>query len=254
MIPFIVFVFGLAVGSFLNSVIWRLEKGESFFYGRSYCPHCRHTLSWRDLIPVLSFVLLRGRCRYCSKPISLQYPLVELATGILFVLVFRYLNFDIANVIYLLTIVSILITIFVYDLKHFIIPDQLVYPAIAVSGIWYLVSSIQDTRYEILDTAYSALGAVFFLAVYLVSRGRWLGFGDVKLALLMGLFLGWPNVLVALFAAVVLGAVAGLALIALKEKTMKSEIPFGPFLVAGTFVALFFGKALVNWYLTLVLV
>ncbi|MDO8669037.1 MAG: A24 family peptidase, partial [Candidatus Buchananbacteria bacterium] len=140
----------------------------------------------------------------------------------------------------------------VYDLKHYIIPDKVVYSAIAVSGIWYLVSGIFldiYTRYEILNTIYSAFGAAsFFLAIVLISRGKWMGVGDIKLAFLMGLILGWPNISVALFLAFLIGAIIGVGLMIFGKKTIKSEVPFGPFLVAGTFIALFFGREIINWY------
>jgi len=256
MVSFLVFVFGLAVGSFLNSVIFRFEQGKSAFVGRSSCPQCSHALAWYDLVPLLSFLLLQGKCRYCKKQISWQYPLVELATGILFVLVFRHLNFEF-GLLYLWVIVSLFILIFVYDLKHFIIPDQVVYSGIGVAFL-YRVFEIWNfgdwDLFRISNFEFRILAPLFFLAIYLLSRGRWLGFGDVKLAILMGLFLGWPNILVALFFAFFFGALVGLSLIFLKRKTMKSEVPFGPFLVAGTFIALFWGEHIVNWYLSLVLV
>ena len=159
---------------------------------------------------------------------------------------------------------SFLIIIFIYDLKHYIIPDKIIYPAIFVSGIWYLVSGIWYlvsgiflniyTKYEILNTIYSAFGAaLFFLAIVLVSRGKWMGVGDIKLAFFMGLFLGWPDILVALFSAFFIGAIIGTGLIVAGRKKLSSEVPFGPFLVTGTFLALFSGEALTSWYLNLFL-
>ncbi len=246
-----VFFFGLIVGSFLNCVIYRLEEGKSFLKGRSFCPDCKHTLSWQDLIPLLSFLILKGKCRYCKKPISWQYPLVELATGILFILI---LNFSTRPGGVILFVAScFLIVIFVYDLKHYIIPDKIIYLAIIVSGIWYFVSGIflnLYTKYEILNTIYSAFGAVaFFLAIVLVSRGKWMGAGDIKLAFLLGLILGFPNILAALFLAFLIGAIIGVGLVVSQKKTLKSEVPFGPFLVTGTFIALFWGETIINWYL-----
>ena len=262
MLSFFVFLFGLAVGSFLNAVIFRMEKRESALKGRSYCPSCKHQLSWQDLIPLLSFVLLQGKCRYCRASISLQYPLVELGTAAVFLLIFASGEMstvvEFLHVGFLFTIASLLVVIFVYDLKHYLIPDKILYSAVFVSGIWYLVFGIfldLYTKYYILNTLYSALGAaVFFLAIYLVSRGTWMGFGDVKLALFMGLFLGWPNILVALFFAFTAGAVVGVALVIVKKKQFRSQVPFGPFLIAGTFFALFFGSAIAHWYLGLLMV
>lgn len=256
---FIIFIFGLAVGSFLNSIIYRLKTGESFLFTRSYCPYCKHILGWQDLIPLVSFLILKGKCRYCQNSISLQYPLVELATGLLFVYVaFQWLNGSMAtwlNFFYLLFVVSILIIIFVSDLRYYIIPDKIIYPAILVSGIWYLVSGIflnLYTKYEILNTIYAAFGAsAFFLAIVLISHGKWMGWGDPKLAFFMGLLLGFPNILIALFLSFFIGAIIGIGLIISGKKTLKSEVPFGPFLVTGTFIALFWGKEIINWYIHL---
>ena len=243
----VIFLLGLIIGSFLNCLTYRLETEESFWKGRSSCPHCRHKLSWQDLIPVLSFFFLRRKCRYCKEPISWQYPIVEISTAVIFLIIFNF-QFLIFNFI----VAPLLIVIFVYDLKHYIIPDKIIYPAILVSGIWYAVYGIflnQYTKYDILNTAYSTLGATaFFLSIVLLSRGKWMGLGDVKLALLMGLFLGWPNVFIALFLAFFIGAVLGVILIISGKKQLSSEIPFGPFLVTGTFIALFWASSLINWY------
>jgi len=252
----IIFIFGLAIGSFLNCVICRLEKRESFLRGRSRCPHCQKELSWKDLVPLFSFLILRRRCRYCRQKISPQYPLMELATGILFVFIailnFQLTAYNFLNACFLSFISCFLIIIFVYDLKHYIIPDKVIYPAILVSGIWYFVLGIflnLYTRYEILNTIYSAVGAAaFFFSIVLISKGSWMGAGDIKLAFFMGLILGFPNILVALFLAFFLGAIIGIGLIVSGKKTLRSEVPFGPFLVTGTFLALFFGENIIQWY------
>ncbi len=249
-----IFLFGLIVGSFLNCVIYRLEVGGNFLKGRSFCPYCKHELAWQDLIPILSFMFLRGECRHCQKKISWQYPLVEISTAVIFLLIFNYqflilkqfpiLSF--LNLIYYWIIASFLIIIFVYDLKHYIIPDKIIYPAIATVFVCNLLKSDIHWMSDFLISACGA--ALFFLLIVLVSRGRWMGVGDIKLAFLMGLVLGWPNILVALLLAFYIGAIAGLVLIVYGRKKLKSEIPFGPFLVTGTFLALFFGNKLISWY------
>jgi len=262
---FIVFIFGSTVGSFLNSITYRLQTGEGFLLKRSYCPSCKTVLNWQDLIPLLSFFSLSGKCRYCQGKISWQYPLVELSTGILFAFVF-YSVFQQSNIltpqqflnfIYLLITICFLIIIFVSDLRYYIIPDKIIYPAILVVSIWQLVAWAflkQYTNYQLLTTIYSALGAAaFFLSIVLISRGKWMGWGDPKLAFFMGLFLGFPNILVALFFAFFLGAIIGVGLIIFRKKTLKSEVPFGPFLVLGTLLALFWGESIINWYTTLIL-
>jgi len=229
-----IFILGLAVGSFLNCVIYRLETGGSFLRGRSFCPHCKHLLGWPDLIPVLSFLILKGRCRYCHQKISPQYPLVELATGILFAATLYFTGVELLYFI----IGGFLVVIFVYDLKHFIIPDKVIYPAIAIAAICNF------------SAWPSALGAAaFFGAIVLISRGKWMGVGDIKLGFLMGLILGFPNILVALFLAFLIGAIIGVGVIISGKKTLKSEVPFGPFLVTGTIISLFWGQKIINWYL-----
>lgn len=249
-----IFIFGLLVGSFLNSVIYRLEQGQSFLKGRSFCPRCKHQLSWQDLIPLFSFLILKGKCRYCQKPISWQYPLVELATGLLFFLVYSVHGGSAPDgqfLIYNLIIASFLIIIFVYDLRHYIIPDKVIFPAIGAALIYHLLKFDFLGKSNFLISAAAAAG--FFLAIVLISRGKGMGIGDIKLAFLMGLFLGWPNIAVALFSAVFLGAIMGMGLIIAGKKTLKSEVPFGPFLVFGTFLALFWGEKIINFYLSLFL-
>jgi prepilin signal peptidase PulO-like enzyme (type II secretory pathway) len=266
MISFMVFVFGLAVGSFLSAFVYRLEKGESALRGRSYCPHCKHSLAWYDLIPLLSFVLLKGACRYCKEKISLQYPLIEIVCALIFVAIFSssvpWLSQGVGNLIrlsfpqvlellYLWAVASALLLIFVYDIKHYLIPDKILYPAIGLVFLYQILGTLETLVSSIL----AGVGAAaFFLAVYLVSKGQWMGFGDVKLALLLGLFLGWPSILVALFFAFCLGAALGVVLVALKKKGLKSEVPFAPFLIMGTAIAFFLGSYLIHWYLNLILV
>jgi len=251
-------ILGLCIGSFLNCVLYRLEKNESFVKGRSYCPHCKHSLSWLDLIPVASFLFLQGACRYCNKKISIQYPLLEIATGLLFLLIF---NFQLSAInafsvpvfiqlLFLLYIASSLIVIFVYDLKHYLIPDSVLFPAIAVSFLYRLFENVFYFPHYLL-AAFIASG--FFLGIFLLSKGKWMGFGDVKLALLLGLLLGFPNILVGLFLSFFFGAIIGLILMYFKKKGLKSEVPFAPFLIVGTFVALFFGDAIIQWYIHLFL-
>ena len=213
-----IFLLGLAVGSFLNVVICRLENKEPIIFGRSHCPKCGAVLKWFDLIPLLSFLLQRGRCRYCHKKISFQYPMVEIFTGAIFLLIFNF-QFSIFN----LLIACFLIIIFVYDLKHYIIPDKVIFPAILLALVFNWSNILS-----------AVLASGFFLSLVLVSKGKWLGLGDVKLAALMGLILGWPNILLALFLSFLSGAIVGLGLIALGRKSIKSQIPFGPFLSGAT--------------------
>lgn len=280
MISLFIFLFGLIIGSFLNAVVYRMKNGESVLKGRSHCPNCSHVLLWQDLIPVLSFVFLGGKCRYCKNPISWQYPLVEIATALLFLQIFNAQpaspagGFPISNLQnfslpYFWIIASFLIIIFVYDLKYYLIPDSIVYSAVGVAFLYKIFEVLSfnswdligNLKFEIenlgsLENAFASafLTSLFFLAIYLISKGRWMGFGDVKLTFFMGVFLGFPNIVVALFFAFFMGAVVGIVLIAEKKKHLRSEVPFGPFLIAGTYIALFWGQNIMNWYLQFLLV
>jgi leader peptidase (prepilin peptidase)/N-methyltransferase len=251
-LAFIVFLFGLIVGSFLNCVIYRLGEKKSFLKGRSFCPNCGHVLNWKDLIPIFSFLILRGKCRYCGKKISLQYPLVELFTGILFLATFYHLRDQlfslqgIFTLFYYWTILSSLIVIFVYDLKNYLIEEKIVYFSILVCLIFNLIFSISEIKNKILSSLFLGL---FFLSIVLISKEKWMGIGDAKLGALIGIFLGWPKIIPALFFSFFVGSIFGIFLIILKKKSLKSEIPFAPFLVSGTIFSLFFGEKVIDWYL-----
>ena len=218
---------------------------------RSCCPECGAVLKWHNLIPIISFLIQRGKCQYCAKKISWQYPMVELSTGLIFLQIFNFKflifnEFSISqfiNLIYYLLIVSFLIIIFVYDLKHYIIPDKIVYPAIIVSLISIFLN------YELLNPLFSASGAgLFFFLVILLTKGKGMGMGDVKLAFLMGLILGWPNILIALLLSFFSGAIVGVSLILFRKKKMKSQIPFGPFLSGATILVIIFGSNLFHLF------
>lgn len=238
-----VFILGLIIGSFLNSVIYRLEIKEDLVASRSHCIKCNHELNWKDLIPVFSFFFLKARCRYCQKKISWQYPLVELGLGVLFVLVSMFFSFP----WYYFLIVSLLLIIFVYDLKHYLIPDKVIFLASVSAFVWQVLYG------DLINSVLAAcLGAGLFLILVLVSKETWMGWGDVKLGFFMGLFLGFPNILPALFLGFFSGALIGVFLIFLKKKGFKSQVPFAPFLIFGTMVSLFYGTEIVNFYLSLI--
>ncbi len=260
LIKAIVFLFGTAVGSFLNCLVYRTET-EQKPTGRSFCPKCKHTLSHKDLVPLFSYVFLLGKCRYCSKKISIEYPLVELASGVLFTLTFYLSGFlslltisylDVVYLIYLTVVIFFFIFIFVYDLKHFIIPDFANFSLIGISfGYLALMAFLQDDINILINGGLSALGIfLFFFSLYYFTKGKGMGFGDVKFVIFMGFFLGYPNIIIANFISFLLGAIIGLTLIAFKKKGMKSEVPFGPFLITGTYLAYFFGDKIIEIYLT----
>ena len=260
----LVFLFGLAIGSFLNCVIYRLDfpdrslwKNLGGLKGRSQCLHCKHNLTWLDLIPVLSFLFLQGKCRYCHKKISIQYPLVEILTGLVFLLIFKYqltpFQFSIFYFIFsifLFYIASVLIVIFVYDLKHYLIPTGVLFGAI---GIVFLYQLVFDTGFLFFNSIWAAIGAasIFWCLYAFPPKEKYMGFGDVQLVILLGLLLGYPNILVGLFLSFFLGAIIGIILMIFSKMGLKSQVPFAPFLITGTFMAMFWGQQIIHWYLNL---
>ena len=246
----IIFIFGLIIGSFLNAVIFRLKLNEQFIRGRSKCLNCQNELKAWDLIPVLSFIFLKGKCRYCHKAISWQYPLLELATGLVFLLGYFNLSYIKADFVfsYLTFIVfaCFLIIIFIYDLKYYLILDKVSLPAFTIALILNVLLGYNVGN---LLLASVIIGGFFGLQ-FIISQGKWIGGGDIRLGLVMGAMLGWPLALVALFLAYILGAVFGLILIISRRKDWQSQLPFGTFLTAATLIALLWGHEILSWYLT----
>lgn len=260
----IFFILGIIIGSFLNVVAYRLNLAESFLLGRSHCPHCKKNIRWYDNIPVLSFIILRFRCRECKEKISWQYPLVEIFTGILFLLI-GYKFFSLsdmttwATTIYYLGIISFLMIIFVYDWLYMEIPSAILWTAVGfvvAFNLFFDWNRIGVAKEALDFSIYSGVLAafvafMFFFLMVSISKEKWMGMGDAQLVILLGLILGWPQILLALMLSFAFGAVVGLVLVFLKKKEMKSQIPFAPFLIAGTFVAMFFCENIFNWYLGL---
>lgn len=244
---FLAFILGLLIGSFLNCLIWRIYEKKTIL-GRSICPKCQKQIAWYDNIPVLSYLILKARCRNCKKYISLQYPIIELVTGVLFALAFFYNpEFSIFNLIFLkdVFLISILIIIFIYDLRWYLIPDIVSLPAIGIIIIFNLLLGMAWQNFLLAGI----IGGGFFLLQFLISQGRWVGGGDIRLGLLMGLALGWPKILLALFIAYITGSIIGVGLILAGKKKMSSEVPFGVFLTIATIVSMFCGQGIINWYL-----
>ncbi|XOU94478.1 MAG: prepilin peptidase [Candidatus Kerfeldbacteria bacterium] len=240
----LVTILGLVVGSFLNAVIYRLHVKVSFMRGRSYCPSCKHDLSAKDLVPLFSFLFLRGKCRYCSKKISWQYPLVEFFIMVSFLILYWQFGLSLDFFVYLIY-TGFLAVIFVYDLKYYLILDKVSIPAIVVAfllSFFVLEIGIVSLLISVL------IGGGFFLLQFVISKGKWIGGGDIRLGVLMGLMLGYPVILVALFIAYILGSVIGVVLIAGKKKKWKSQVPFGTFLSIATYIAFIFGEYIVNYY------
>ncbi|MFH0987804.1 MAG: prepilin peptidase [Parcubacteria group bacterium] len=250
------FVVGTVIGSFLNVVICRVPEKRPVAKGRSMCPHCKTVIKPIDLIPIVSFFALKRKCRQCAKPISWQYPLVELFTGLIFVFLLWHSGFS-GGALFLrdLVFVSALIAIMIMDGRYGIIADAVVLPMIFFSAIVNVILLSTSTNLWSLALSLvsaAAFGALFFLWQYIVSKGKWIGAGDITFGLLIGLMVGWPNVLLALFIAYVLGAIVSAVLLIMKKKTLKGQLPFGVFLSVATFITLVYGTQIVAWYLGLI--
>ncbi len=244
----IVFVFGLVIGSFLNVLIDRMPKGENIAWKPSHCDFCKKPLRWFELIPVFSYLLQGGKCRRCHKRLSLQYPTVELLTALGFLAVFYYAGDLTVNFFLMLIIFCAAVVIFFIDLKHQIIPDSM----LVVTGLCVAILGMNVAPYDRGIHMLTALscGAGFFL-LWAVTRGRGLGFGDVKLAFVIGLLLGYPSAVIGLYVAFLTGALVGVILIILRVARMKSRIAFGPFLILGATVSLSLGDRILDWWHTL---
>lgn len=263
MIIILFFILGLIIGSFLNVLVFRTKIEESL-WGRSFCPKCKKKIDWYDNIPLFSFLILGAKCRKCRKKISWQYPIVEAGTALVFsFVVWRF--FGVAEpstwapTFYYLVTFSLLIAILVYDWLYMEIPGIILWPAIGfVTAAGLLFDYLQkDTFVDIMElNIYSgSLAALvvflFFFLLVTLSKERWMGMGDAYLVILLGLFAGWPKILAGLFLAFFLGSIYGIALIALKKKTMKSQVPFAPFLILGASIAVFWYNPIVSWYMNL---
>ena len=240
-----VVLFGLAIGSFLNVVIVRVPEGRSLWHPRSACPGCGAQLAWHDNIPVLSFLWLRGRCRKCGMRISRRYPIVEGVTAA--TLAAAYLAFGpTGDFIVAAVLLATLVVVTAIDLQHQLIPDVITLPGILVG----LVANLAIGHVSWLDSVIGiVVGGGLFLVIILVSRGG-MGGGDMKLGAMLGAFLGWKALLFALFAAIVLGGVVGVAVLVAGLRGRKDPIPFGPFLAVGGAMALFWGERIVAWWLS----
>ncbi len=243
---------GLAVGSFLNVVIYRVPRKESVVRPRSACPSCGTPIADRDNIPLVSWLLLGGRCRTCKKPISARYPLVELTTAGLFAgAAFRFgYHWDLPAFLVLL---AGLLALACTDLEHFLLPVRIVYPVLALAGGLLGLAAAVDGSWSRLGVAV-ACGLAAFVTFFTLNfvNPKWMAFGDVRLAGVIGLGLGWlgaRQALLGFFLAFLLGSVVGLVLIATKRIGRKAPIPFGVFLAAGAFLVVFAGQPLIDLYL-----
>ena len=282
------FLFGLAVGSFLNVVILRYEPSQPFFgwrrwLGRSHCPSCKTNLAWTNLVPLVSYLLQKGKCRSCDEPISIQYPLVELATGLLFVFVPLQLWNMLSAVVFgshawIIVLVSVLwiavfllfIVVTVIDLRYFLIPNS-VNAALAVLGVaWTIVvwsAGITPAMgggsflghfsglFPVFGMAWEnhlaglAIGLIFFLVIVLVSLGKGMGMGDVKLIAALGLLFGWPDIAAIMALSFIIGGIFAAGYLLVGKKKMSDQLPFGPFIILAATILFFWGAGLAGAYL-----
>lgn len=240
----LVAVYGVVIGSFLNVCIYRIPAEKSIVFGRSSCANCGTQIKWYDLIPVLSYIILGGKCRSCGRKISMQYPLVELANGTAWLCIYiKYGNS--LNSLFYCVLVSLLIVISVIDYKNMIIPDGLILITL-FSGVIFAIFSREISFMDRLIGFFAASIPVLILA--LITNG--FGGGDIKLLAAAGFFIGWKLVVLGLLIGIICGAFISCILIALKIKGRKDFIPFGPFLAIGFYFAVIQGSALIDWYLS----
>lgn len=261
---------GVAFGSFVNAYVWRThqqlgnkkksqKKHLSILNGRSMCVRCQHALAWFDLIPVISWLLLRGRCRYCQKPISWQYPVIELAMGTFVALSYSYWPYNLESIqdhaVFFVWLVLLVfgLALSLYDLKWMLLPNSIMYPFIGVSLIFaVLLAAVQNNGAIVSSAVLGGLGfgGLFYL-LYQLSKGRWIGGGDVRLGFALGFILGWQKSIVGLILAAYLGMAIIIILLLLGRYRKSMKLPFGPLLLAGTYTALLWGQQAIDWYLKL---
>jgi prepilin signal peptidase PulO-like enzyme (type II secretory pathway) len=271
MIILILIILGLSFGSFVNALVWRMYQQAlpkkkrvasdtelSIAKGRSMCPHCKHTLAWYDLLPIISWLGLRGKCRYCQGSISWQYPLVELITATMFVLSYVFWGEDLSSwssyalfAVWLAALVAFMALI-VYDVRWMLLPNKIVFPLLGlgiISAIIRALGSDAPVRAVVMALGGLAVAGGIFYVLFQISNGAWIGGGDVKLGFAIGLLLGSPLLaFLMLFVASLLGLLVASPSIALKKSKLSSKIPFGPFLIASTIFVMLFGQQIIDWY------
>lgn len=225
-------LFGLAFGSFLNVIIYRTHNDEEWWRGRSKCPVCHKELTWRELIPVFSFLFQKGKCKHCNTKISWQYPIVELASAFLVTFIFYKFGLNLQSIIWAL-IGELLLASFVSDLLYMELPDIFTLPAIILSAAYQLISNDQSFNSLLFGVGF---GFLFFAAQYVFTKGQGIGSGDIRLGVLIGMLLGWPLTAISIMISYVGGSIVSIFLLATKKMTMKSALPLGVFLIPGLMV------------------
>lgn len=252
------FVIGLAFGSFALAMVDRMKSGKDWVRGRSECEYCKHVLAPKDLVPLLSWLVQNGKCRYCRKKLSKSYPLVEFVTGLAFAASYVWFPVEISGygiLLLALWLVGLVIMagLFVFDMRWFMLPSKLVYPLIFVATIYRVVtiaSGGTSVQHELIATLGAlAVSAGFFAVLHAISRGKWIGDGDVRLGVAMGLFLNGPvESWLAIFVASLAGVVLALPQLMTNKKALKMKVPYGPMLILGLVIAFLFGGQIIDWY------
>ncbi|MBA7495629.1 Prepilin peptidase PppA [subsurface metagenome] len=245
----LIFILGLIVGSFSNVCIYRIPRNESIIYPASHCPKCRSNISPKDNIPLLSYILLKGRCRNCKSKISIQYPIVEFITGLIYLIIYLIYGLNIQSLIYIILSSALIIITFI-DLNEQVIPEVISLPGIVVG----LILSFFVTYVSFINSALGIVigGGIILvirLAGSLIFKKESMGIGDIELAAMIGAFLGWRYIIMSLFLGFFLGALAGIILILSKIKSREDVVPFGPFIVLGSFITLLWGEKIITWYI-----
>ncbi len=270
------FLVGLALGSFLNVLICRYEPGMAVFSkrlgGRSFCPKCKNILSWYELVPVFSFIIQRGRCNHCEQKISLQYPIVEILSGLIVATLPYVLGVTPDALIFIIAFL-VMLTASLIDIRHYVIPDALTIIILALGTIRTAIVVINTPVNAILSPSTflgsygyifsftanpliahltgALIAGAFFTAIILLSKGVAMGWGDAKLAFASGLLIGWPDIIMALMIAFIIGAIVGIIMMIAKTKKMKDALPFGPFIAIGVAVVVYFGYDIIALYFKL---
>lgn len=248
----LILIYGLLIGSFLNVCIYRIPRGDNIAFPGSHCPKCSHKLRWYDNIPLFSYLVLGGKCRYCKTHISRQYPLIEALNALLYIVMYFKFGFSLDFIFYSL-LASVLVVITVIDLFEMIIPDILVIIILGLSILYKLINYFIGVSPDIFSSILGLfLAGGFFLAIVLLSRGG-MGGGDVTLIASLGFVLGIKSILLTILLSFLLGAIISLFLLASKLKTKKDPIPFGPFIVLAFFITVLWGSEVINWYFDLLM-
>lgn len=244
----LIFILGLIVGSFSNVCIYRIPRNESIVYPASHCPKCHSKIKPVDNIPLLSYILLKGRCRNCKSKISIQYPIVELLTGLIYLIIYLTYGLSVQTLVYIILSSALIIIAFI-DLNEQIVPDVISLPGIVIGFILsFFVPYISFINSALGVVVGGGIILVIGMAGSVIFKKEAMGGGDVKLAAMIGAFLGWRYIIISLFLGFFLGAVAGIILILSKIKSREDVVPFGPFIVLGSFITLLWGEQIISWY------